>query len=180
MMPSLNKEKFLESDVALYGMFVSVSLVLSYVEAIIPIRLPVPGMKLGLANIVIIWVLYSMGVKAAAIVSIVRVILAGFMFGNVYSMMFSMAGAVLSLVTMFLLRKVKFFTIIGVSIAGGVMHNAGQILVAVIVLENAKMAYYFPALMISGVVSGIAIGILGGVLYRKIKILPQKTDRGKK
>lgn len=179
-MQSFNKEKFMESDVALYGMFVSVSLVLSYIEAIIPINLPVPGMKLGLANIVIIWVLYSMGIKAAAIVSLVRVILAGFMFGNMYSIIFSMAGALLSLITMYFLKKIKAFSIIGVSIAGGVMHNAGQIIVSMIVLENVRMAYYFPALMISGVVAGIAIGLLGGILYRKIKILPQNTDRGKK
>ena len=179
-MQSFNKEKFMESDVALYGMFVSVSLVLSYIEAIIPINLPVPGMKLGLANIVIIWVLYSMGIKAAAIVSLVRVILAGFMFGNMYSIIFSMAGALLSLITMYFLKRIKAFSIIGVSIAGGVMHNAGQIIVSMIVLENVRMAYYFPALMISGVVAGIAIGLLGGILYRKIKILPQNTDRGKK
>ncbi|MGN0379247.1 MAG: Gx transporter family protein [Butyrivibrio sp.] len=179
-MQSFNKEKFMESDVALYGMFVSVSLVLSYIEAIIPINLPVPGMKLGLANIVIIWVLYSMGIKAAAIVSLVRVLLAGFMFGNMYSIIFSMAGALLSLITMYFLKKIKAFSIIGVSIAGGVMHNAGQIIVSMIVLENVRMAYYFPALMISGVVAGIAIGLLGGILYRKIKILPQNTDRGKK
>ena len=179
-MQSFSKEKFMESDVALYGMFVSVSLVLSYIEAIIPINLPVPGMKLGLANIVIIWVLYSMGIKAAAIVSLVRVILAGFMFGNMYSIIFSMAGALLSLITMYFLKKIKAFSIIGVSIAGGVMHNAGQIIVSMIVLENVRMAYYFPALMISGVVAGIAIGLLGGILYRKIKILPQNTDRGKK
>ena len=168
-MQSFNKEKFMESDVALYGMFVSVSLVLSYIEAIIPINLPVPGMKLGLANIVIIWVLYSMGIKAAAIVSLVRVLLAGFMFGNMYSIIFSMAGALLSLITMYFLKKIKAFSIIGVSIAGGVMHNAGQIIVSMIVLENVRMAYYFPALMISGVVAGIAIGLLGGILYRKIK-----------
>ena len=179
-MQSFNKEKFMESDVALSGLFVSVSLVLSYIEAIIPINLPVPGMKLGLANIVIIWVLYSMGIKAAAIVSLVRVILAGFMFGNMYSIIFSMAGALLSLITMYFLKKIKAFSIIGVSIAGGVMHNAGQIIVSMIVLENVRMAYYFPALMISGVVAGIAIGLLGGILYRKIKILPQNTDRGKK
>ena len=179
-MQSFSKEKFMESDVALYGMFVSVSLVLSYIEAIIPINLPVPGMKLGLANIVIIWVLYSMGIKAAAIVSLVRVLLAGFMFGNMYSIIFSMAGALLSLITMYFLKRIKAFSIIGVSIAGGVMHNAGQIIVSMIVLENVRMAYYFPALMISGVVAGIAIGLLGGILYRKIKILPQNTDRGKK
>ena len=170
-MPLSDNKKFIESDVALYGMFISVALVMSYIEAIIPINPPVPGMKLGLANIVIIWVLYSMGIKPAAIISVLRVLLAGFLFGNLYSIIFSMSGAVLSLVVMYFLKKVKFFTVIGVSIAGGVAHNLAQIVVAMIVLENVRMAYYLPALVVSGVVAGIVIGILGGILYKKIKIL---------
>lgn len=167
----LSDKKFMESDVALYGMFISVALVLSYIEAIIPIQIPVMGVKLGLANIVIVWILYSMGVKKAALISILRVLLAGFLFGSLYSIIFSMAGAVLSLLVMYLLKKVKIFSVIGVSIAGGVTHNIAQILVAMAVLENARLIYYLPALLIGGVVSGIAIGILGGILYRKIKIL---------
>lgn len=176
-MRSSDKNKFMESDVALYGMFVSVALVMSYIESLIPINPPVPGIKLGLANIVIIWVLYSMGIKPAAIISVLRVLLAGFLFGNLYSIIFSMAGAVFSLAVMFFLKKVRFFTVIGVSIAGGVAHNLAQTVVAMIVLENVWMTSYFPALLVSGVVSGIAIGILGGILYRKIKILqPDKKQ----
>ncbi len=167
----MDKNKLLSSDVALYGMFISVALVVSYIESLIPIPMPVPGMKLGLANIVIVWVLYSMGIKPAAIISILRVFLVGFLFGNLYSILFSLAGASLSLGIMFLLKHIKKFSIIGVSIAGGVCHNLGQIIVAMIVLENVRMIYYYPVLIISGVVSGIAIGILGGILYKKIKIL---------
>ncbi len=170
MLLSDNK-KFMESNVALYGMFISVALVLSYIEAIIPVNPPVPGMKIGLANIVIIWVLYAMGVKPAAIISVLRVLLAGFLFGNLYSIIFSMAGAVVSLVVMYFLKKVRFFTVAGVSIAGGVTHNLAQIAVSMIVLENVRMVYYLPALVISGVIAGIVIGILGGILYKKIKIL---------
>ncbi len=167
----MDKNKLMESDVALYGMLISVALVMSYVEAIIPVTLPVPGMKLGLANIVVVWVLYSLGIKASAVISILRVVIAGFLFGNLYSILFSLAGAVLSLVIMCLLKKIKKFTIVGVSIAGGVAHNVGQIIVAMLVLENIHMAYYLPVLLVSGVAAGIAIGLLGGILFKKIKIL---------
>ena len=151
-------------------MFVSVMLVLSYIESIIPVNPPVPGMKIGLANIMVIWLLYSKGVKPAALVSLIRVLLAGFLFGNLYGILFGFAGAAFSLLVMFLLKKVKFFSVVGVSIAGGVTHNIAQVIVAVIVLENVRISYYLPFLLASGTVAGIAIGILGGILYKKIKI----------
>lgn len=167
----MNREKFMQSDVALYGMLISIALVASYIESIIPIPYPVYGMKIGLANIIIVWVLYSIDIKAAAIISLARVLIAGFLFGNFYSIIFSLVGAGLSLGIMFLLKKTKKFSIVGVSIAGGVTHNLGQIIVAAIVLENIRITYVFPILIVSGVVAGIAIGILGGILFRKIKIL---------
>ena len=167
----MNKERFMQSDVALYGMLASVALVMGYIESLIPIPYPVYGMKIGLANIVIVWVLYAINVKAAATVSFIRVLLSGFLFGNLYSIIFSIAGASLSLAVMWLMKKTNKFSIIGVSIAGGVCHNLGQIIVAAIVLENIRIVTIYPYLMISGVVSGIAIGILGGILFKKIKIL---------
>lgn len=167
----MNREKFMQSDVALYGMLISVSLVASYIESIIPIPYPVYGMKIGLANIVIVWVLYSMGIKSAAVISFARVLIASFLFGNLYSMIFSLVGAGLSLGIMFLLKKTKKFSVVGVSIAGGVCHNLGQIIVAAIVLENIRITFVFPILIVSGVIAGIVIGILGGILFRKIKIL---------
>lgn len=171
------RQKFLESDVALYGMFISVAAVMSYVESLIPLNPPVPGMKIGLANIVIVWVLYSMGIKPAAIISLLRVLLVGFLFGNLYSILFGLAGAAASLGVMYVLKKIKHFSVVGVSIAGGVVHNLAQTAVAMIVLENSRIAYYLPPLIISGVVTGIAIGILGGVLYNKIKILPSRNHK---
>ena len=169
MMQSHNK--FASSDVALYGMFISVTLVLSYIESIIPMPIPVPGIKIGLANVAIVWLLYSMGIKATLIVSILRVLLGGFLFGNLFSIAFSLAGAIFSLGTMILLKKLTKLSTVGVSIAGAVMHNVAQIIVAIIVLENGLIVYYLPYLIISGVVTGILIGILGGILYKKIKIL---------
>ena len=161
----------MQSDVALYAMLISLALVASYIESIIPIPYPVYGMKIGLANIVIVWVLYSLGGKASAIISIARVMLAGFLFGNLYSILFSLAGAALSLGVMLLLKRTGRFSVVGVSIAGGVCHNLGQIIVAVFVLENVRISFILPILIVSGVIAGIAIGILGGILVRKIKIL---------
>ena len=169
MMQSYNK--FASSDVALYGMFISVTIVLSYVESLIPMPFAIPGIKLGLANVVIIWLLYSMGIKAAIIVSVLRVLLSGFLIGNLFSIVFSMVGAALSLTVMILLKKFTKLSTVGVSNAGAVMHNVGQIIVAIIVLENGLIVYYLPYLIISGIVSGILIGILGSILYKKIKIL---------
>lgn len=163
--------KFANSNITLYGMFISVTLVVSYLESFIPIPLPVPGIKIGLANIVILWILYSMNIKAAITISVLRVLLTGFLFGNIYSILFSLVGATLSLGIMILLKKIKKFSIIGVSIAGGVFHNFGQIIVAMIVLENAKVMYYLPVLIVSGVIFGIIIGIVGAILFKKIKIL---------
>lgn len=166
----MNKEKFMQSNVALYGMFISVALVMSYIESLIPIAYPVMGMKIGLANIVILWVLYSIDIKAAALISILRVLLVGFMFGSLYSIMFGLSGAVLSLLVMFLLKKTGKFKVLGVSVAGGVAHNIGQIIAAMFILENARLVYYLPFLIVGGVVAGIAVGILGGVLYKKVKL----------
>ncbi len=165
------REKFAGSDIALYGMFISISLVLSYLESLIPMPFPVPGIKLGLANVIIIWLMYEMGIRAAVTVSLLRVLLSAIMFGNIYSAIFSFAGAVCSLLIMILLKKVTPLSTVGVSISGAVFHNAAQILVAVIILENGMVAYYLPYLVISGIITGILIGILGGILCRKIKIL---------
>ena len=178
-MKSHNREKFMQSDIALYGMFISVGLVLSYIESIIPITIPIPGVKLGLANVLVLWVLYAMDTKSAIIINILRVLLCGFLFGNMYSIIFGLCGAALSLLVMIVLRKVKIFTVVGVSIAGAVAHNTAQILVAMAVLQNARLVYYYPALLISAVVTGVVVGILCAILYKKIRILNQNELKSK-
>lgn len=157
--------------VAVCGMFICLSIIMGYIESIIPIVMPFPGMKIGLANIVIVWVLYATDFKTSVLVSVLRVVLIGFLFGNLFSILFSLAGAFVSLIIMALLKKIKRFSMVGVSMAGGVGHNLGQIVVAALVLENVNVMYYFPVLMISGIVSGIVVGITGGILFRKIKSL---------
>ena len=111
------------------------------------------------------------------IISILRVLLSGFLFGSIYSMLFGLAGAALSITVMYFVRRINKFTMVGVSIAGGVSHNIGQIIVAVFILGNVRISYYLPFLMISGIVAGVAIGIIGSILYRKIKILPQNKKK---
>lgn len=154
--------------VPLYGMLVALAMVLSYVEAQIPVFYYVPGMKLGLTNLVIIMALYRFGEKDAFLLNMLRIVLVSITFSNVYSLWYSLAGGILSFIVMVLLKKTQKFSVTGVSVAGAVAHNFGQILVAVVVLSNSMLLYYFPVLLISGTVSGFLIGLLGAKLMKHI------------
>ncbi len=145
----------------------SAALILSYVEAVLP-SLPLPGVKLGLANVAVVFALYALSGKAAAGVSFLRVIIVGILFGNAASFAYSFAGAVLSLVVMLLLKKTNVFSYVGVSVAGGVAHNAGQIAVAALIIGTEAVLYYLPVLIATGLLSGVAVGFLGGVAARRI------------
>ncbi len=150
----------MKSRTAYFGMFTALALIFSYVESLIPISFGIPGVKLGLANLAIVIVLYSMDAKSAYLLSFIRIVLAGFMFGNLFSIVYSLAGGLLSLSVMMFLKKTGKFSVIGVSVAGGVCHNVGQLLIAVIVLESVSIANYLPVLMISGLFTGFVIGIV--------------------
>ena len=163
-----NKKK---KNIALLGLFAAAAIVLGYVESFIPVFAAVPGIKIGLANLAVISVLYIFGLKEAAAVSLVRIIIIGFLFGNMVSIFYSLAGAFLSMLVMFLLKKWNRFSIIGVSIAGGVAHNLGQILLAMAIVETYSVIYYFPILMISGILAGIVIGIVGGIITKRISVI---------
>ena len=152
--------------VALLGVCAALAMILSYVESFVPS--PVYGVKLGLPNIVIVFILYKLGVKEAAAVSLVRVILTALLFGSVMSLWYSLAGAVLSLALMALLKKTGAFSTVGVSVVGGVAHNAAQLAVAVAVTGVGAVAYYLPTLVVGGVAAGIVIGILGALLIKRI------------
>ena len=155
--------------IARYGLLIALALILSYVESLLPVFVAVPGVKMGLPNIVIMFALYSLGVKDAAIISLIRVVLAGALFGSVFSMLYSAAGAVLSLAVMAVLLKTKRFSPVGVSVAGGVAHNAGQIIVAILVTETAQLIYYLPVLCISGIAAGILIGVVSGIIINRLQ-----------
>jgi len=155
--------------VAFYGMFVALAFVFSYIEVLIPFSIGIPGVKLGLANIVVLTALYAMGTKESFVISCIRIVLVGFTFGNMFSILYSLAGGLLSWIVMSLCKKTNCFSIVGVSVAGGISHNIGQIVTAALILENVSLGYYLPVLLIAGTGTGVIIGILGASLL-KIKI----------
>lgn len=157
-------------QIARYALLTALALVLSWLESIIPLPVTVPGMKLGLPNLVIIFMLYRMSLREAAVLSILRVFLVSMMFGNAYSLAYSLSGATLSMAVMAGLKRSVRFSILGVSIAGGVCHNLGQIFMAMAVLRTVQAAWYLPPLMVSGTLAGIAIGAAGGVLTERIRL----------
>lgn len=163
-----NKSK----TVAFIGACTALALILAYVEALLPPLFPaVPGMKMGLPNIVIVFLLYRRGPVFAGAVSLLRILLVSLLFGNAMALLYSLAGGVLSLLVMTLLRRLRAFSAVGVSVAGGVTHNVGQILMAMLLLDTAELGYYLAVLTVTGTVAGILIGLCGALL---IKHVPQK------
>ena len=150
------------------GVMLALALICSYVEVLIPFSVGIPGIKLGLANIVIVFALYSIGTKEAFILSIARVIISGFMFGNPMAIAYSFTGGMLSLTTMCLLKKTKLLSVISVSIAGGIAHNIGQIIIATFIVSNYSVMYYIPVLMIAGFITGALIGIVSFEVFSRI------------
>ena len=153
---------------AYFGVFTALAMILSYIEAQFPFFYGIPGVKLGLANSMSLAVMYLMGPAAAYAVSGIRIILTGFLFGNMFSILYSLAGGLLSLTVMLLMRRFRCFSIVGISMAGGLAHNIGQLAVAVCVVENLNLMYYLPVLLISGTVTGMVIGILSREILKRI------------
>lgn len=151
-----------------YGILIALAFIFSYIEAIIPIPIPILGAKLGLANLVNIVGLYTVGIAGTAIVSLVRILLVGFTFGNPFSMFYSLAGGIVSLILMIAARKSGWFSTVGVSITGGIGHNIGQLAVAAWVLKTTGVFTYLPALLAAGVAAGAVIGMLGGLVSERI------------
>ncbi len=162
--------------VAQYGLLVALALILSYAEAQIPAFFAVPGMKLGLTNLVVLVALYRMGTKSALLINLVRIVLVAVLFGNGMSLAYSLAGGLLSGLVMILLKRTGKVHIFAVSVAGGIAHNVGQILVAMALLETTALAWYLLVLWFTGLVSGAVIGLVGGELCRRL----EKIDLGGK
>lgn len=150
------------------AMFATLALIFTYVEVLLPYNLGIPGVKLGLANLVILIALYRMDFRSALTINLVRIVLAALLFSGVFAMFYSLAGGMISLVVMALLKRTGKFSMIGVSMAGGVAHNFGQLLVAAVVVENARMFVYFPVLVFTGIAAGIGIGIIAYVLNKRL------------
>ena len=161
----------MKTKVAYFGVFTALALIFSYVETLIPIHLGIPGVKLGLANLIIVITLYKMGTKESYILSVVRIVLAGFIFANMFSILYSMAGGLLSLTVMVFLKQTDKFSVMGISMAGGVFHNIGQLIMAAIVLESLSITYYLPALLIAGVLTGFLIGFIANEMLKRLSKL---------
>lgn len=157
--------------IAFLGLCAGVALVLAYVEALLPpLYAAVPGIKLGLPNIAIIFILYRFGLREATVVSFVRIVAVTLLFGNPMTFAYSVAGAFLSLLVMTILRKLDFLSIVGVSVAGAVFHNVGQILTAMVLLGTAELGYYLIVLAITGTISGLLVGLCGAMAVKRVFI----------
>ena len=153
---------------ALMGLLTALGLIIGYIEFLIPIPLGIPGVKPGFANIVIVWALYTLGPVEALMINGMRIFLSGFLFGNFSMILYSLAGAAVSFLCMCLAKKSGLFSMTGVSMIGGVMHNMGQLLVAMAVLETVSLVYYGPVLLAAGVITGLLIGIVTGEVKKRI------------
>ena len=156
------------SKLTIAALMAALALIFSYIEVLIPCNFGIPGIKLGIANLVIIVALYYLGTRYALLINVIRILIGGLLFSGVFGMLYSMAGALLSMLVMVLVKKCGLFSVTGVSMAGGVAHNLGQLLVAAFLVSNLKIFVYFPVLVISGVVSGAVIGILAYLVLKKL------------
>lgn len=157
--------------VGMASIFAALAMIFSYVEAILPFSVGIPGVKLGIANIVIVMALYKLDVKYALLINLIRIFIAGLLFSGVFGIIYSLAGGLLSLLVMVIVKKAKIFSVVGVSLAGGVAHNLGQLITAAAIVTNLKLFLYFPVLVFSGLFSGIIIGIVAGLALEKIEKL---------
>lgn len=170
----------MKNRTAYFGVFTALALILSYVETLIPISFGVPGIKLGLANLVIVVVLYTYGGREALLLSVTRILLSGFLFGSLSMIFYSLAGGVLSLAVMVFLRRLGGFSVQGISMAGGVFHNIGQLLLAMVVVETYQVGYYVPVLLISGLVTGMVIGVISSEVLKRTTFLKKQEEKEKR
>ena len=148
---------------------IAVAMILSYIESLIPVFIPIPGVKLGLSNIASVFTLYTLGAPCAICVLLIRVTLSSLLFGSITSFLYSMSGAILSLVAMCLLHRLTSLSPIGVSTVGGVLHNIGQVAMAALIMDSGAILLYLPVLFVSGTVAGVVIGIAGGILAKRLE-----------
>ena len=156
---------------AKYGLLVALAMILSYVESLVPAFFAIPGMKLGLTNVVVLYALYAMDDKSAILINILRIILVGFMFGNGASILYSLAGGILSGVIMMLFKRFLPLRIVTVSVAGGIAHNLGQILVAMLMLQTKSIAWYLIILWFTGIGAGIVVGVISSEVVKRLSKL---------
>ena len=162
------------------AMLVALAMIFSYVESLIPFHIGIPGVKLGLANLIVVVALYKMGTEEAYALSVARIVLSGFLFANLFSIIYSLAGGMLSLTVMVFLKKKGWFSVYGVSLAGGVMHNVGQLLIAMLIVETFSVSYYLPVLLVAGAITGLVIGILAEAMLKRLAGLDMGSRKEQK
>ena len=168
-MALFNKKDNRIRKTAFMGLFLALAMICSYIETLIPFSVGIPGIKLGLANIVVVLMLYSVGIKEALLVSVLRIVLVGILFGNAFSILYSLSGGILSFLVMFLMKKTDKFSCISVSITGGISHNIGQIIVAAWIVNSYNVFFYVPVLLFAGLVTGLLIGVIAKEVIVRLK-----------
>lgn len=154
---------------ATLSVLVALAMILSYVESLIPAFVAIPGVKLGISNIVTVFALYILGAPSAIMLSVVRVSLSALLFGSPVTFIYSLSGAILSFVFMYLLYRIDIFSSVGVSAVGGIMHNAGQVICAALIMENGGIVTYLAPLAVTGTLSGVVIGVVAGILVKRLQ-----------
>lgn len=154
--------------VAVFALCIALAFTLSFLETLIPINIRIPGVKIGLANLVVVAALYLLDKREAFAISMIRILISGLLFSGAFSLLYSFAGGILSFFVMLLAMKSKKISILGVSVLGGAVHNIGQIIVATIVMHTPRIAYYLPVLLISGAAAGIVVGVISKIVVERL------------
>ena len=168
----------MQQKIATGSVLIALAIILSYIEVLIPFGFLIPGVKLGLSNLVVVIALYQLKKTDAFVIAILRILLAGFLFGNLFSILYSLAGGLFSFIVMIITKKTGKFSIMGVSICGGVSHNMGQILIAMLLVKTMQIRFYIPVLLVSGMLTGALIGVIAASVLRKIKNIDFKRSGG--
>ena len=177
----MSERSYSAKRVAIYGVLVALAIVFGYVEHLIPLPIGIYGIKLGLSNIVTVVTLYLLGSIPALCLNVLRVLLSSLLFGNAFSLAYSLCGGIVSVIVMIITKKLPSIGITGVSIAGGVTHNLAQLAVAVLLFDELRLAFYLPVLLAAGAITGFLIGVVALPIInsKNIKDLFKKTKTKK-
>lgn len=167
------KRAKMTGKIAKMGVLAALAMIFSYIESLFPLHMGIPGIKAGFANMVVVTALYLLGEREAFFISLVRILLMGFLFGNGMSLWYSLAGGLVSFAGMVFLKRQKKYSVIGVSAFGGALHNAGQILIAAFVVQSMSILFYLAALLVAGVVLGSVMGLFCAQIIPNLKKMSQ-------
>ena len=167
----------MKNKAAYLGLLLAFALILSYIEVLLPLQTGIPGVKLGLANLAVLLCLYLFTVKEAMLLSVVKAVLTGLLFGNLYMIIYSLAGAVLSCLVMAVMTRLGKWHVPVVSAMGGVMHNVGQLIIAYLTIQTYGILYYVPILLIAGLITGLLIGMIVSLALPYVKKVIERSER---